>query len=130
MAVHVRIVPLTPAHQDDRRTIHEAFVDVGVTVRESVLAVHGNGELGNHYHARLTEVFLLASGEADLTIQEVDGGGRPTGEARSERLIAPIVVVVPPFVAHRFSFPAPAILCCRANRRFEPDDVIPFAFAR
>ncbi len=128
MANRVRIVPLIQAHADDRRTIFEALVDSGVMVRESVHVVHQAITLGDHFHRRLTEHFVLALGKATLMIQEVNAVGLGVGEVETTEIVAPTVVVVPLLVAHRFTFNGPAILVCLANRRYEQDDAISFRF--
>ncbi len=81
----------------------------------------------NHYHERTTEWFFLLSGEADLVLEHPGTG---------ERLIVhlhpddPVVVTVPPGVAHAFvnTGDGPAHLLAYADRPYDPErpDTIPY----
>lgn len=116
------IYPLNTVHADARRVIAEANLAIGPIVRINHFRVESGAVLGNHFHERVTETFLLASGRVRLTAQAVGEEGAPAGTPSVTALAAPTLVVMPPRVAHAFRFDEPGILICLSDRPYDPGD--------
>jgi len=126
--VPATILRVPSVHSDERRDIAEVEYAFPSAVRKTVLAVKGVVSLGNHYHRELTETFLLAQGEAHLLTRDVDAEGSATATIEKQTLVAPVVIVMPPFTAHCFQFSGPAVLICDSDKPFDKNDLLPFAF--
>lgn len=125
------ICPLPKVNEDVRRAIFEIVEPFGPAVRKSVLVVKESAALGNHYHAKLTETFLLASGTATLVTQDIkEEAPGPAGllvmpgERVECEVEAPCLIVMSPFTAHVFKFDGPAVLVCDSDQPFDAQDLI------
>lgn len=81
----------------------------------------------NHYHEETTEWFFLLAGEADLFLEHLETGERQVIHLSPDE---PVVVTVPPGVAHAFvnRGTSSAHLLAYADRPYNPDnpDTIPY----
>jgi D-lyxose ketol-isomerase len=100
-------------HEDDRRRLIE-FGQGPFAVCKAIVAKDGCA-LGNHYHTRKTENFLLLSGRAVRVV---------IGSEESENVAAPQEWTVPPGTFHAFYLEPGAILIGTATAEFDPTDEI------
>lgn len=126
------ILPLPKVNEDARRAIFEIAQPFGSAVRKSVLVVKEPATLGNHYHRKLTETFLLASGKATLVTQDIkEEAAGPgflvmPGERVEREVEAPCLIVMSPMTAHVFRFEGPAVLVCDSDQPFDAQDLIAY----
>lgn len=98
-------------HEDERRTLYEI---PGGAVCKAIIAKEGCA-LGNHWHAKKTESFLLLTGWAnEVTI----------GDLVTYNIPAPCEWVVPPGTFHVFDLKPGSILIGTASEPFDPEDEI------
>lgn len=112
---------LQVAHQDQRRTITEAVLPNGGAVQQ--FEVHSQCVLGNHYHTRRTETFVVMQGVGILITQQLHPDGRPMTAAPQSTALAPgSVVHVPPYTAHAFILSSGAVMVCYSSHAYTPKD--------
>lgn len=130
MPAHIyQFVPAAPP--DPRRTITEAELpsEAGFGIaRLTKLAIHpklgeGPAVLGNHYHAKDRERFIVVEGYGVLYTQEIDGDGRAIGNQNNHPVGPDMAVVMEPFTAHTFVFDAQATMFCASTCTFDAKDM-------
>lgn len=101
-------------HEDARRKLHE-LPPGEFKVCKAIVAKEGC-VLGNHWHAKKTETFMLVSGRARHVI---------VGELQWADLPAPYDWIVPPGTYHVFDLEPGSVLVGTATAEFDPADEIP-----
>ena len=107
---------------DDRRTIHEEDNLDAQSSTQAFLVKAGGLPLGNHYHAKKTEIFFVIEGSVERLITASDGGTGPTEEF--SLLQAGTMIVMPPGVAHTFFLSPGSKMICYATERFNQADMV------
>ena len=93
-------------HKDNRRTLYEFEYPV-----TKILEIHEDCVLGNHYHKKRTEVFVLLKGSIVATLNGVDQEMKPFEPLKVE-----------PEVMHTFKAKEGSILLEFATRFYDPTD--------
>lgn len=101
-------------HEDSRRKLHE-LTPGEYKVCKAIVAKEGC-VLGNHYHAKKTESFLLVLGKARRVV---------IGDSELFDLPAPQEWVVPPGTFHVFDLEPGSVLVGTATAEFDHEDEIP-----
>lgn len=100
-------------HEDERRIIYDwaqgRFKSCKAVIVKQPIPI------GDHYHNKKTEEFLLLQGE----FIELNVGGEV-----SYNVQAPVKVVIPPGVYHKFICTPGSILLGTATELFDPNDEI------
>ena len=95
-------------HEDDRRVLFDLDQESQTT---KIVVCKKDCVLGNPYHKKKTETFMLISGfgivNRDGYIQEMEIGEKYT---------------VTPNVRHEFKLNEGAVLACLVDRRYDPND--------
>ena len=116
------VTTLEPTHSDSRRTILEYENSVTETFQNAVaIKVTGNEPvvLGNHYHARKNEVFLLLQGK----IKELILINVATGEQTAFYNLGPLTkIVMPHGTAHRFTLAPKSTLLVLSTLPYDKSD--------
>ena len=109
-------------HQDDRRTINEVN---GTDYSVQYFKINSKPDprgLGNHYHTRKKEIFIITSGGGKVLLQDVTKEGLGDGALEVRELTVGSIVNVPPFVAHTFHLAADSEMACWSSERFNEAD--------
>lgn len=99
-------------HEDDRRKLHEITGDFKTC---KVIVAKDHCGLGNHWHAKKTEHFILISGTARRVI---------IGNEQWDYLHAPQEWLVQPGTFHFFDLEPGSVLVGTATAEFDPEDEI------
>ena len=109
-------------HEDDRRLLIEYAVGDFKTAK--ALIAKKNCVVGNHYHLKKDEHFLLISGVVTLFIKYPPNCEEPTDFIIVRDIEAPAEFSVPRGWYHRFELEKGSILIGVATEEFDPDDEI------
>ncbi len=117
------VEPIDPTHEDDRRTITE-WVNGKEEFRNAVvIETNPYGKkalvLGNHYHAKKTETFLLLSGKITrLLLADTE-----SDEKEDIMIIDPLArIFMPPGIAHQFTIIPGSVLLCVSSHPYDRSD--------
>ena len=119
---------ITLAHEDSRRIISEFNSNEGDFAVKHFL-VKEQLPLGNHYHTKKTEVFIVLKGQGILRSCPIDKAtGKPIGDVETKELDNKSVVAVPAYVAHTFTFEPGSEVLCFSSKAFneEDKDMVPY----
>lgn len=112
---------IAEVHSDERRTISE-FNGEDTSVQNFV--VHEPGlPLGEHYHERKRETFVILEGGGLLLLAKVNKNRQMVGKIRQVPLEAGSVVVIDKMVAHTFFLRVGSRMICLSSEPFNPDDM-------
>lgn len=128
---------ITHAHTDERRSINELNSPEGGFSVQS-FKIMKSIPLGNHYHGKKFEIFIILRGMADLITQDIDPQtGSAIGEPKDIRVGEGMAIKILPFTAHAFKFVSdpdpqspglegePAEMICFSSQPFDEKDMIP-----
>lgn len=108
-------------HRDDRRTILEFnWSERGISIQLIVVGSR-RAVLGNHYHARREEQFLLVAGHADVFLGYFDEASG-SSESRKYLLDPAEALHVGANTSHAFVLDPGSILACVSSENFREDD--------
>lgn len=107
-------------HQDERRAISECNLPSGSI--KGFRVTSDKLPLGNHYHMRTTEVFLITEGTGTVVSQLVDKEGKPIGDIEYTTVKEGDVVQVEPYTAHTFFLSPGSKMICMADQPFDQND--------
>jgi dTDP-4-dehydrorhamnose 3,5-epimerase-like enzyme len=108
--------------EDNRRRIREFN---GSDFSLQGFEIYAAIPLGNHFHEKKEETFVLTSGKGKLLTQNIlvdEDGARSVGDVREFILEAPMVIRVPRYVAHTFVLDPGSTMMCFSSAPFNPDD--------
>ena len=105
------------AHSDERRDILE---HKGGSSSVQRIVVRDAVPMGNHYHARKDESFVILKGFGSVLLRDVTSLRGPTIE---ERLIVGTVIRIPAMWAHAFLLAPGSEMLCFSSSRFDPRDL-------
>lgn len=97
-------------HTDDRRVLIDWNDSLPIKTCKIVKASK-DCELGNHYHKKKTERFMLISGQATMYINEV-----------SIKMQLNKPYIIPPKKKHRFEIKKDSILLCLVDKEYDSND--------
>ena len=106
---------LTLAHEDTRRRIEEYN---GSDFSVQLFEIYTEIPLGNHYHKRKTETFIILVGGGRLLLQHMSGG-----VVEEKRLARGDVIRMSPLVAHTFFLTPGSQMVCYSSVPFDPNDM-------
>lgn len=112
----------TLVHEDGRRKISE-FNSVKADRSAQSFEVKEPIPLGNHFHRRRFETFVITGGGGKVTTCTVDEQGQRVGESVTTDVIAGSVVFIPPLTAHTFVLEPGSTMLCAASIAFDPKDM-------
>lgn len=119
----IQVGSLSPVHKDHRREIFECnFADCSL----QDLEICSGLPLGNHYHARKDELFIILDGGGLCFSQDVTPSGHGTGEVTCHVVEKGTVVRIHRFTAHAFLLRPGSRMLCFSSCRHAPDDMHPF----
>lgn len=107
---------LREVHTDIRRTLMEYN---GEDFAVTAIAVHQRVPLGNHYHEKKTETFVITKGRGVVFTKSIDDSA---AQIEAVSLHEGVVVHVPPRTAHTFILDPGSTLTCYSSARFDEDD--------
>lgn len=116
------VCSLPLVHEDSRRRVYDLAIPGGSLKRIEVLSQQS---LGNHYHERCTENYLIVSGGGTYTSCRTDA----SDTAESTVGVAPgDLIHIPPRVAHAFRLEPGTMLVCYSTAAFDENapDVVPY----
>lgn len=121
MNAHVESRSLLPVSEDDRRTIMECnFPSMSV---QAVYVNEGRAILGQHYHAKKSELFCVIEGGGILHTVRVDERGTAVGIVVERSIIKGDIINVPAFHAHRFDMRENSRMIVFSSEPFDADDL-------
>jgi mannose-6-phosphate isomerase-like protein (cupin superfamily) len=126
-AVPIKITAKKPVEvsADIRRTISEVN-DSENDYSVQFFKVQEQIPLGNHYHVRKYEVFLVLKGEGGLYVQTLTKAAEKVGGMRRVSIQAPCVVRIPPLVAHAFLLSPGSEMICYSSKAYDQSDLHPY----
>jgi hypothetical protein len=113
-------------HSDPRRTISEAGLKLNLA-RITLIDLHGESpRIGDHYHAKETEVFLFVCGTVTVRWQHISSGGFDSSQLPVHEHVveSPAMVVVPPNIAHAFLVHGQALAVVLSDREFMQEETV------
>jgi quercetin dioxygenase-like cupin family protein len=115
---------MKPVHEDERRSIREAEMELpdGSIKRVTELTVHGiaRATLGNHYH-RVPEYFTVHDGKPTILTAPKDA----PNEVTVHDLPDGGFIIMGPEQVHTFIFDGPGRLVSTMDGAFDPTDMAP-----
>jgi mannose-6-phosphate isomerase-like protein (cupin superfamily) len=112
-------------HEDARRAISEFNTDDwGFSVQQ--FRIKEKIPLGNHYHKRKDEIFVILKGSGHVILQKV-------GESKVKETIllkTGSVIYVPKNMAHTFVLEPDSEMICFSTKAFDKDDMHPFVLVK
>lgn len=109
-------------HQDARRTIQEQEFPHG-SLSVQLIDVKQRVPLGNHFHRRRQELFVLLRGSGRVCHGPVDDQGQLGPVEHRRGLTAGAVVQMPAGVAHAFLLEPGSQVLCYSDGLFEEGDM-------
>jgi|SRR3989344_6000505 len=106
--------------RDARRTISEVN---GPNFSVQHFKVAARMPLGNHYHGKRVETFVVLAGGGRLVTRHVGLDGKGLEEPVEEAVSAGTVIRMPPYVSHTFILEPGSEMVCYSSIRFDPDDM-------
>ncbi len=116
---------LAPAHTDNRRVIFECNLPTS-SVQQFIITA--SIPLGNHYHKKRQETFVITHGKGKCVYLSLDKDGRPIGEQAVLTLEQGTVIQIMPFTAHAFKLDPGSTMLCYSSIPFDPDDSDMFVY--
>jgi mannose-6-phosphate isomerase-like protein (cupin superfamily) len=116
---------LSNGHHDSRRTLTEVvFSDRSVQNFD----IHAVLPLGNHYHEKKDETFVVIEGSGTLALQQVDPITKHGGEITRHTIVSGSVILIRPWTAHTFWMITPARMIGYSSTPYneEDNDLIPW----
>ncbi len=110
---------LEHAHTDDRRVIFECNLS---TSSVQLFVITAAIPLGNHYHKKRQETFVIVHGKGKCAYLSLDEKGRPLGEQMLLSLEQSSVIQIKPFTAHALQLDPGSTMLCYSSIPFDPDD--------
>ncbi len=122
-----KVFPISHVHSDSRRTIFELNnpalpqnLEYDSRVgRIQVFHINESASLGNHYHKRNEESFVILSGSCSLVTCDIMDVNQ---KKIVHKIDSPTLVVIPNYVAHLFRFESPGLMMCLASKPFDEND--------
>lgn len=105
------------AHTDHRRSLSEVN---GPNFSVKNIEVFEKIPIGNHYHERKTETFIVTGGSGKLFLEAIS---HPDSEVETYELFKGSVVKIEPFIAHTFVLEPGSSMICVSSAPFNPDDM-------
>lgn len=116
---------LEHAHTDERRIIFECNLSTSsVQLFEITAAI----PLGNHYHKKRQETFVIVHGKGKCAYLSLDEKGRPLGEQIILSLGQGSVIQIKPFTAHALQLDSGSTMICYSSIPFDPDELDMFKY--
>jgi len=109
-------------HRDERRAITE-FNSLEGDFSVQSFEIHQPIPLGNHYHRRRVETFIILEGGGTLTTQDVNGNVTPMGSITETKVKAGDVIWMPTHVAHTFVLDPGSKMICLSSIAFDQNDM-------
>lgn len=116
---------LEHAHADNRRVIFEYNFPTSSVQQFFIKAAI---PLGNHYHKKRQETFVITSGEGKCVCLPLNRDGEPQGELLVLHVKPGSVVQITPFTAHAFRLKPESTMLCFSSVPFDPDNLDMFAY--
>lgn len=119
-------IPLQdPRMNDERREIHELNNPWGNWSIQAFRIKADNLPLGNHFHERKTEVFIILSGKVEKLI--FARGKDLSGRKELTDLGPGTLIVIPPGWAHTFYMTPGSEMLCFSDAAFDPNNMDMFS---
>jgi len=110
---------LNIVHDDNRRTICEFnsndFSVQSFRVKEKI-------PLGNHFHKRKSEIFIITKGGGTFAFSPVDEYGQLPDKMKIVNVEPGAVIFVPVLVAHAFLLHSGSEMVCFSSARYDKND--------
>ena len=111
--------------EDERRQIKESVLDDHCVL--SLFTINDNTEpLGNHYHKRVRETFVVIAGPGGLVkTARVDKDGKICEKIVKHTVREGSIFTIKPFYAHQIYMMGGTKFLVLASNRFDPNDIFP-----
>ena len=116
---------VTLVNADIRRSISE-YNDARLDYSIQLFTVHQPIPLGNHYHTKKFEVFVILEGEGMLTSCAVDTQGNRIGRRATKTITAPFTIRIEPYTAHAFILHPGSKMLCYSSKSYDHSDLVAF----
>ncbi len=127
MAINsVHVGNLEQVHIDVRRVIFECNLP---TASIQQFLINQAIPLGNHFHKKKQEIFLITEGSGKFAYLPLTPEGEPQGEQLTIEIEKGLVIQIQPFTAHAFRLEAGSTMVCFSSEPFDPDHLDMFSYA-